>query len=250
MKRSLLVRFGTAGASILCTVLPGCGGEPPPPVPRPPRVAIVFDPTVLSTSGAGAVDTLIQGVGAVWNAIPERTCVAVLAVASGEVTEAPLYEHCFGFDDSVHGAGRHADSLRVQFDRLAPLLRGRWVKAHSDERLPNSCILSTIYRASEFLEPPGDTVKRSRHLILISDMLEICPEPGGVVLRPEQPSQPKAPFLLDLSRVSRIDVMQVPSSVIQSAVQDRWLQETWGNFFLEWRVANGALSWRAGLPRS
>jgi hypothetical protein len=232
------------------TLAAGCGGDAPPPIPEPPRVAIVFDPTVLSTPSVGALDSLINGVRVVWHSLPERACVAVLAVASGEVTEAPLYDHCFGFDDSVHGADRHRDSLQVQFERLTPLLKERWVNAHNDERQPNSCILSTIYRASDFLRPPGDTaVTRSRRLVIISDMMEICPEPGGLVLRPTSLVRTKAPFLLDLSMVSQVDVMQIPSTEIRSMAQDELLQAVWEGFFAEWRLPAGRLAWHTGLPR-
>jgi len=224
----------------------------PTPVEQKKRsgdlILIVFDPTILPDDPP-AFEQLVQEFRQAFLSIPGESTVALFIVDRGSRTRRPAYVSHFDFDLQP----RHQDALAGSFIRVDSITRKAWNVSRGSDAQGRSCLLSTLYATGEFAQAFSPRKPPRKHLLIVSDMVEVCSERGmntdlSSGRRRLFQSRGLALPSLDLSGLQSVVINRVPYRDLTSPSDVAELDFFWKSIFARFRVDPSVIHFGAMLP--
>lgn len=242
--RRIAACFGLP-ALLLFTACP----DDPPPAPKDQRLVIVFDPTVLrDVTPADFRSRVASSLRASMEKLPEDTFVDLYLVQMGGTGLPVDLRGSLPFDENDPTGDEHVRKAAALGDSVARVVESRWAASNEEPNRPSSCILTALYRAQEMVKE-GKQRGEEVTLVVISDLLEACPELGPHNFERVIPDS-LAPVGVDtdLSGADRVLMLRVQTTGTMAPLENERLIRLWTGVLKRWKVDETKIKFASDFP--
>jgi hypothetical protein len=195
---------------------------------RPHRLCLVLDPTVQEPEWAHRViDSLINRMGEGTHAIVWMVRTGAVAGAAPTLFEFPFDPHR-RLSDVSEAAKKAKAEIWNTFQQ-----HGKAASAAS--RVPQSCVLTSLYQLSQYLRERDDAAKVDTDLVVASDLLEACSEWGTAInlertlLQETTVLTPEVRKAVSLRTVKTTTLIRAPHRSVDTPGEAEHIRALWEN---------------------